>query len=141
MPISRLRNRETEIACLSYGPRYSLILAPGFNFGIPPPACRWFWRDYTGYPKAWLSLSLVAISDMVKRLTEIFPSSLSGNLVWAWFACLRAYCPGEFSTAYGHLDLAGWSFLCIFYYNYLVLFYYIKFWKWALSPQNNIVFL
>ena len=136
--VSRWRIRETDISRFGDGPRYSPILSLRFHFDILPTAWCLFCRAYTGNPKAWVSLCLVAISDMVNRLVGLVPHSLSGKKLRIWLAWCSAYEHRDIFMALGHLDLAWWIYLRVFSCNYLVLFYEFIFCKWAFNPQKYI---
>ena len=138
---SRFKTKETDIVWLHGGPIYSPILTLGFHFDILPPACRQFWRAYTGHPKVWFSLRLGHIYFMVKLLTDHVSYSLSSKMLKIWLAWISSYSYRYSSTALDHISLAWCICLLIFSCKSLILFFYSPFCKWALTPHNEIVYI
>jgi hypothetical protein len=120
--VSKLKTKDTFIACLGYGPMYKPTLALESNFGIVFSDASLIFRAYTGQPNVWLDLRLGATSTPENISDGQVPSLLSGKELLICCVFLNAYGQKLVVTAAGHLALAGRSYFLAGSYRSLIIF-------------------
>jgi hypothetical protein len=139
-PVSSFSTRFTDLACRGEGPRLMPSLALGFHLGIALPSWRQELSAKTGQPNVWLCLNFGRTSVRQNLSRDELPSSLSAIVFRMSFALQSADGHRLILIADGHLAFACRSCFLACSERLRIRFSTMPFWKWALTPQKEIVY-